>query len=163
QKSLKILEELGNQAGSANTLGNIGEVHLARGDHSLALQFAERAAELDAKIGHMHELWQAHTIAGKSYFALKQPSQARLSFDQAIATIETLRAQVAGGEQEQQRFFESKISPYHAMVELLIAQNNPGEALIYAERAKARVLLDTLSSGRVSITKTMTGPEIEQE
>src|SRR5262249_34552866 len=100
---------------------------------------------------------------GKAYFALTQIGQARLSFDQAIATIETLRTQVAGGEQEQQRFFESKLSPYQAMVELLIAQNNPGEALIYAERAKARALLDVLSSGRVSVTKTMTGPEIEQE
>src|SRR5215475_7882182 len=49
------------------------------------------------------------------------------------------------------------------MVELLIAQNNPEEALNYAERAKARVLLDVLSSGRVNITKAMTGEEQEQE
>src|SRR5262249_36385259 len=62
-----------------------------------------------------------------------------------------------------QRFLESKLSPYSTMVELLIAQNNPDEALIYAERAKARALLDVLSSRRVNITKTMTGPEIEQE
>jgi CHAT domain-containing protein len=49
------------------------------------------------------------------------------------------------------------------MVELLIAQNNPDGALNYAERAKARVLLDVLSSGRINITKAMTGEEQEQE
>jgi CHAT domain-containing protein len=93
----------------------------------------------------------------------EQFDQGRLSFDQAIAAIETLRTEVAGGERERQRAFESKISPYHAMIELLIAQDNPDEALIYAERARARVLLDVLSSGRVNITKTMTGPEIKRE
>src|SRR5262249_8981886 len=63
----------------------------------------------------------------------------------------------------QQTFFASRISPYYAMVELLIAQNNPDGALNYAERAKARVLLDVLSSGRVNITNAMTGEEQEQE
>src|SRR5262249_7535840 len=62
-----------------------------------------------------------------------------------------------------QRFFESKISPYHAMVELLAAQNQTAAALSFAERAKARVLLDVLHSGRVNITKAMTTKEQEQE
>src|SRR5262249_26771916 len=63
----------------------------------------------------------------------------------------------------QQTFFASRISPYYAMVELLIAQSNPDGALNYAERAKARVLLDVLSSGRINITKAMTVEEQERE
>src|SRR5262249_12671035 len=78
-------------------------------------------------------------------------------------TIETMRVQVAGGEQDQQRFFEDKLLPYHAMIDLLVAQNNPTEALAFAERARARALLDLLSSGRVNIVKAMTGEEREQE
>ena len=74
-----------------------------------------------------------------------------------------MRSQVAGGEQEQQRSFENKISPYHAMVELLVAQDKTSEALAYAERAKARVLLDVLQSGRSNITKAMTAQERENE
>jgi CHAT domain-containing protein/tetratricopeptide (TPR) repeat protein len=163
QKSLRIFEEMGDKAGIAGTLNSIGEGHRLQGNHTQALKFAEHAADLATQIGSRETIWEARTNAGKAYFALKQLSQARLSFDQAIATIETLRAQVAGGEREQQRSFESKTSPYYAMVELLIAQNNPGEALVYAERARARVLLDVLSSGRINVTKTMTGPEIEQE
>jgi CHAT domain-containing protein/tetratricopeptide (TPR) repeat protein len=163
QKSLKISEEIGENASIANSLNNIGETHRLQGNYRQALQFAERAADLATQIGSREVLLSARTNAGKSYFALKRHGQARLSFDQAIATIEALRANVAGGEREQQRAFESKISPYHAMVELQIAQNNPGEALIYAERARARVLLDVLSSGRINVTKTMTGPEMEQE
>jgi CHAT domain-containing protein/tetratricopeptide (TPR) repeat protein len=163
QRGLSISEENNDKAGIAMLLGNIGAVHQGRGDYSHALQFAERSAELAAQIGSREFLWAARTNAGKAYFALNQLGQARLSFEQAIVTIEDHRTNIAGGEREQQRFFESRISPYHAMVALLIAQNNPGEALTYAERARARALLDVLSSGRISITKTMTGPEIEQE
>src|SRR5262249_13593897 len=82
---------------------------------------------------------------------------------EAIATMRALRAQIAGGEQEEQRYFESKVSPYHAMVDLLIAENHPAEALTFAERAKARVLLDVLQSGRINVTKAMTGEAQEKE
>ncbi|HEU0176923.1 MAG TPA: CHAT domain-containing tetratricopeptide repeat protein [Blastocatellia bacterium] len=163
QKGLKIKEEIGDKAGIAASLSNIGETHRLQGNYTEALQFAERAADLARQVGLLEPLSGAYTTAGRAYFTLNQLSQSRLALDQAITIIETLRFQVAGGEQERQRFFESKISPYYAMVELLIAQNNPGEALSYAERARARVLLDVLSSGRVSVTKAMTGLEIEQE
>src|SRR5262249_8062911 len=163
QKTQKTKEKTGEKAGIPTPLTNIGKVPQAQVNHPLPLHFPIRPADLATQLGRREVLWGALETAGKAYFALNQFSQARLSLDQAIAAIENLRAQVAGGERDQQRFFESKISPYHAMVELLIAQNNPGEALIYAERAKARALLDVLSSGRVSVTKSMTGPEIEQE
>jgi CHAT domain-containing protein/tetratricopeptide (TPR) repeat protein len=163
RKGLRIFEEIGHKAGIAGSLNNISETIRLQGNHTQALQFAGRAAELASQIDSAEVMWKAHTNAGEAYFALEQFDQARQSFDQAIATIEALRTNVAGGEREQQRSFESKISVYHAMVELLIAQKNPGEALIYAERARARVLLDVLSSGRISVTKTMTSQEIEQE
>jgi CHAT domain-containing protein/tetratricopeptide (TPR) repeat protein len=163
QKSLKIFEEIGDKAGIARSLNNIGYAHHLQSNYTQALQFAGRASDLAAQLGYREVIWEARTNAGNAYLALKQLGQARQSFDQAIATIEDLRAQVAGGERDRQRAFESKISPYYAMIELLIAQNNPGEALIYTERARARVLLDALLRGRVSVTKTMTSMEIEQE
>jgi CHAT domain-containing protein len=88
---------------------------------------------------------------------------ARLSFDAAIEEIEKMRASLAGGEQESHRFLEDKLAPYYSMIELLIASNNFAEALSYAERAKARTLLDVLSSGRVNVTKAMTKEEDERE
>jgi CHAT domain-containing protein len=163
RQSLKIAEEARDKANMVQALNNLASVHQAQGSYTLALQFARRAADLATRIGATDDASQAQTAAGKAYFALNQFDQARLSFDKAIASIETLRAQVAGGEEEQQRHFESKTSPYYAMIELLVAQRNPDEALAYAERAKARVLLDVLSNGRVNITKAMTVLEQRQE
>jgi CHAT domain-containing protein/Tfp pilus assembly protein PilF len=163
EQSLTMSESLGDNAGKARALYNIGDVYRIQGRYAQALEFAERAADLARQIGLSEALWQARLMAGVAYRALNQPDQARLALEESIATVETLRAQVAGGEQEQQRFFEDKVSPYHAMVELLITQKNMAEALAYAERARARVLLDVLHSGRINITKAMTSQEQEQE
>ena len=58
---------------------------------------------------------------------------------------------MAGSEQQQQNFFADKLSPYHEVVDLLLAQNKRAEAFVYAESARARVLLDVLRSGRVNL------------
>src|SRR5262249_33144836 len=108
-------------------------------------------------------LWRDLLIAGAAHRALNQPAQARQAFADSIDTIEKMRAQLAGGERDAQQFFENKVSPFLAMSDLLVEQNNFAEALAYAERAKARVLLDALNSGRVNITKAMTDQEQEQE
>jgi CHAT domain-containing protein len=163
QKSLAIGEAIGDKSGIATTLGNLGKVYQKQGRHERALDFAERAATLARQIGETEAIWKIRLTAGAAYRSLNQLSQAQQAFEESINAIESLRAQVVGGEQEQQRFFESRVSPYHAMVDLLIAHGSPSEALAFAERAKARALLDVLQQGRVSIQKAMTAEEQEQE
>ena len=163
KKSLAQSEAIGEKAGEALALGEIGILYYSQGDYEKALEFAERAAVIEAQIDGREVLWEARTTAGRAYQALNQPVQARRAFEEAIAAVESLRTQVAGGEQEQQRFFDDRVSPYHAMVELLVAQNKTGEALAYAERARARVLLDVMQSGRSNIAKSMTAQESENE
>ncbi|HKY03622.1 MAG TPA: CHAT domain-containing protein [Blastocatellia bacterium] len=163
QKSLAIKEAIGDRSGIAEVFLHIAIDHDKQGHYPQALDFAERAAALARQVGAPYILWSAQASAGLAYRALNRFDKARLAFEEAIAVIETMRVQVAGGGQEQQRFFEDKLSPYHAMADLLVAQNNPAEALEFAERARARALLDLLFSGRVDIVKAMTGQEREQE
>jgi CHAT domain-containing protein len=49
------------------------------------------------------------------------------------------------------------------MLSLLVRENKTREALVFAERAKARALLDVLQYGKVGIQKAMTVAEQEQE
>ena len=167
QKSLAISQMLEDRAGIAMTLGNMAVIHKLQGNYALALEFADRAAVIARQIGERETLWRARNNAGDAHRALNQPIEARQAFVEAVAIIESLRTHVAGGEQAQQRSFENKVRPYHAMVELLIAENKVSDALTYAERAKARVLLDVLQSGRgyaaSLITKAMTETERERE
>jgi CHAT domain-containing protein/tetratricopeptide (TPR) repeat protein len=163
QRSLSLRDSLGEKNGISVSLNNVGKVHLKQGRHAQALEFTERAAALARQIGETEVLWRARLTSGSAYLALKEPTKAREAFEEAITTVETLRSGVAGGEGEQQRFFASRVSPYHAMADLLITQGKPAEALSFAERAKSRVLLDALQGGRVNVVKAMTAQEQEQE
>jgi CHAT domain-containing protein/Tfp pilus assembly protein PilF len=163
RKSLALREALGDKAGIADTLNDLGTVYQAQDQYTQALDTASRAADLAGQIGYPEGLWKARFTAGAAYRALNQPDRARPVFEEAITTIEALRGNVAGGAEGQQRFFEDKVLPYHAMVGLLADEGRPIEALIFAERAKSRALLDVLRTGRINVTKAMTGQEQEQE
>lgn len=163
EKAAKAAEALGNNELLAGIFQTIAESYLRLGQYQAASEYAQRAAALGVQFGIPDLLWNAKTIAGKAHLALNQSERARQDFLESIATIEKLRGQVAGGEREQQRFFENKIAPYQAMVQLSLAQHDTAQALLYAERAKGRVLLDVLSSGRDNITKAMTSDELKRD
>lgn len=162
-KSLALTEASDDKAAIAQVLSNLGRTYLLQRDYAQSLAHAERATILARQIGSPALLAAARTLAGQSRLALGQSAAARAALEEAIATTETIRDQVAGGEQEQQLFFAEMLAPYYTMLELLVAQNQPSEALAYAERAKARVLLDVLHHGRINIAKAMTAQEREQE
>jgi CHAT domain-containing protein len=163
RKSMTLKEAIGDRNGVANLLFHLGAYHKKQGHDAQALDFAERAAALSRQTGDLQILWAARTGAGMAHRALNQFEQARLAFEEAVSIVEEMRGRVAGSEQAQQRFFEDKLSPYHALVDMLAAQGNPTEALIFAERARARALLDMLHGGRADIVKAMTADEQEQE
>lgn len=53
--------------------------------------------------------------------------------------------------------------PNHAVIELLIDEKRFEPAFAYAERVKARVLLDVMQNGRIQPNKAMTAPERAEE
>jgi CHAT domain-containing protein/Tfp pilus assembly protein PilF len=163
QKGLALYEALGNKDGTAHTLYNIGVDHYRQGNMAQALEYFQKSLVQMTALGDKDGIANTLTDMGRTYRANNQLTQAREAFEKAITTIETLRGQVAGGEQDQQHFFEDKLASYHSIVELLVEQKQFGAALGYAERAKARVLLDVLHSGRINVNKAMTAAEQEQE
>jgi CHAT domain-containing protein/tetratricopeptide (TPR) repeat protein len=163
QESLLRARELGYKEKIVIASLGAANADYSLADYHKAIELANDAEEMARQIGLQDFIWRARTVAAKAYRALNKPDQARLSLAEAVAGVERLRQQVAGGEQDQQRFFEKRVAPYYEMVDLLVAQGDYAGALSYAEQAKGRVLLDLLSDGRVNITKAMTDAEQRQE
>ena len=163
ERSNKLATEVGYEQVIVSSLTNLCHTYQYLKNHEKALEYARRAIDITRQSNNAWVLWQALTSAGESYVALNQNDRARESFLEAIASVEMQREKTAGGERGQQRFFENRVSPYYAMVELAVKQQNVAEALSYAERAKGRALLDVLSSGRVNIAKAMTKEEIAKD
>ncbi|MBI3682844.1 MAG: CHAT domain-containing protein [Acidobacteria bacterium] len=162
-KSLAIWESMGQKMDVASTLGDIALCHLLNGEAGRALELAGRGAALAREIGAREQLWACLLSAGRAQRALGRHAEARKALEESIATIESLRADLAGGEREAQPFLEGKAEPYHQMAEISIAQKQAFDALGYAERTKARVLLDVLGGGRAGVNKAMSDDERQQE
>ena len=162
-RSLALYEELKAKRESAVALKNIADLYLQMNDPARALEYAERAITLTRELNQLVGRDEAYTTMGRALVAAGKPSDAERAFTDAIKVVEERRRLAAGGERDEQRFFEGRVSPYYLMAELLIGQNRLYEALAYAERAKGRVLLDVLQSGRANVTKSMTAQEQAQE
>lgn len=150
----------------AELLWRKSEVQLAKGDVSFSIQNATEAIKLADQLSLRNVRYLALTNLGKAYRAAGQNDLAMQTFTKATSQIEEMRGEVAGLENERQLFFEDKIVPYHEMVDMLIALNNENsneQALLTAESAKARVLLDVFSTGRIDLATAMSHREKEEE
>ncbi|HKE60090.1 MAG TPA: CHAT domain-containing protein [Pyrinomonadaceae bacterium] len=162
-ESQALFTEVGNKNGVASALLGLARLDQVRGNHAKAISVAEAAAELAENSSNRELLWELNSLIGKSQVALKQPDLAQRAFERAVSQIELLRTQTAGSESARRYFLEHRLGPYHSLITLLIEQNKPDEALVWAERSKARVLLDVMQSGRVDIRRAMTSDEQQEE
>ncbi|MGB7926441.1 MAG: CHAT domain-containing protein [Pyrinomonadaceae bacterium] len=163
RKSLQLREEINDRGGICLTLNNLGRLYQDQSRYAEMLEVSRRAVHVAEEINAREELWNAREREGRALRALGQPAEARRSFLAAIATIESLRHEVAGGELQQQSFLESRLSPWRGMIALLVAQQDYAAALTFAEQSKARVLLDALSAGRASLRQTLSPQERQSE
>ncbi len=155
-RSLSLAKEVNDQNRIAEVLWRTAEVHQEMGNFAEAAELSENAHQIARQLQLPKLSYLTAATLGKAYLSQKKDDLAFQTLSRAIDQVEAMRGQVVGREQGRQLFFENKVSAYHSMIELLISQNRTFEALVYAERAKGRVLFDVVSQGRSSLTKVMT-------
>jgi len=150
----------------AELLWRRSQVSRANGDPTKSIQNATEAISLAEQLGLKNVRYLALTELGKSYGDRGENELAMQTFKKAMAQIEEMRNQVAGLENERQLFFEDKVAPFHEVVDMLLSQNKDEsnqQALLIAESAKARVLLDVFGAGRLDLARVMSAREREEE
>lgn len=160
-KGLAIAKRLSDKTRQTEIIWRMAQVYYEMGNYSQSAALAESAVALARASRLSKLLYLATTTLGESYASQKKVEIAIGTLTQAVEEVEALRDQVAGREEERQVFFESKVTPYQALMDLLIQQGRSFDALLYAERAKGRILLDVLSGGRAELAKALTPAEGE--
>jgi CHAT domain-containing protein/predicted negative regulator of RcsB-dependent stress response len=163
RQALPELEAVNLKNDAAIALIAMSGLYLAQVKYAEALPLAGRAVSLSRQTGNGLALWLALTAQGYGQLGLNRHLESRQSFTEAVSMIEKLRTQTAGGDEERQRYFEGRLRAHHGLLSLLVKENQTWEALVVAERAKARVLLDALQEGRVKVQKALTTEERELE
>ena len=163
---LELASRAGNKTRTAELLWRKSEAQLASGDFSSAIKNANDSINLSEQLSLRNVHYLALTILGKAYRARGENDLAMQTFKTATREIEEMRSRVASLETGRQLFFEDKVAPYHEIVDMLVSANKEEtnrQALITAESAKARVLLDVLSQGRIDLAKVTSDREKEEE
>jgi CHAT domain-containing protein len=140
-----------------------GQLFYAQQDYTRALEAASNAADLAKQLRSPLMTYFALTLKGQCHRAMKNDVDAASCFALAIDAVESMRDHIAGAEKERQLFFEQRVSPYREMVAMLAEQHRAEEALGFAERAKARVLLDVLRGGRINFNQSLGQSERSEE
>jgi CHAT domain-containing protein/tetratricopeptide (TPR) repeat protein len=163
EQALSLARAVGSQESEANTLTNIGNVYAGISQPQKALQYYEQALPLHRAVSN--RVSEAKTLNNIS--ALER-SQGRLEaagrhLQAALTLLEGIRSSLGGLSEAKGRFLAAYLEPYHAYIDLLLQRHQEADAFAWAQKTKARALLDLLYDGRVAIQTSMTDAEKEQE
>jgi len=157
--NLELARRVNAKTREAELLWLTAQTYFAMHDYGESAASAEKALMLARSLRLPKLISLASTTLGEAYAADNRVELAVTTLKEAIDQIEELREQVVGPQQSRQLFFENKVAPYRTMVKLLTQRGDNFEALLYAERAKARVLMEAVRNNRRDLRSIPTEDE----
>ncbi len=147
KKALAIAKSISEQALQAYALRNLGTLYQDLGRDALAIEHLERALAIGVATGDVQIIWESQAALGTYYEQQHQPNRAIAHYQKAIALYDSVRNRL-DIEALQTSFLEDKYQAYPSLVRLLARSGDVAAAFAYAEKYKAKTLLDLLSQGR---------------
>jgi CHAT domain-containing protein len=132
-----------NLTGNITTLLNLGHYYQKIGDFDQAAPYYEKVRELADRIGDKASEARANSALGQLQLKQNKPKSAIQSLSRSIDLFEALRPELK--DAQRLTLAETQTQTYQLLQTALIQDNNPDQALITTERARARALVDLLS------------------
>jgi CHAT domain-containing protein/tetratricopeptide (TPR) repeat protein len=156
-RALPLLHAAGNPRREALAVTNLGDTYNLQGQPEKALEQFNRALPMLREVGDLNGVGLVLEGIARAERALGNMQAARAHAEEAIASVERVRARVTSG-QMRSAYLASRHDAYRFLIDLLMSQHRlkPAEgfdaaALEVSERARARNLLDLLTEAGVDI------------
>ncbi len=159
QRELDLCKRLENKECETTALLALSKISLSSNNAAAALEMITNAVEISRKNDYIPHLAEALFLEGKAYSAQLKDKEAETSLVESISIIERLSNNFIGDEETEASFAEVKTRPYELLTELLVRGTRYADALVVAERMKARMLVDTISKGRVEVARSLSESE----
>ena len=171
QQSLVIQRKIGNPVGEANSLGNLGNAYDSLGEYNRAIDFHEQSLVIQREIGDragesisLNNLGQTYYAISNKFkllyknapkilaFFIKKPlilfelyllREAEAKLRESIQISETIRSELVHNDHKVS-IFETQISAYRLLQQVLVAQNKCDEALEISEMGRTRAFAELL-------------------
>ena len=143
QQALPVAQALGRLDMEATIMNNVGAIFLQLGQSQQALNYLNQALPLvQATDDAVREAILLHNF-GRGLWRSGDLVAAQDKLFASIQIFESL--QVGLSDANQVSFFETQLDTYHTLQQVLIAQNQPEQALEIAERGRARAFVTLLA------------------
>lgn len=159
QQAFEINNNIHNTYAIAETHNNLGTLYLKQKKYDLARRQFQIALEQGEKLSSPKTIWEAQYGLGQVNEKSKNLKAAMANYKQAIETIESIRGELVQTELKTS-FLSGKVQVYYQLIDLLFRlfkkNKDPklkNQAFYFAEKAKARTLLDLLTESRIEIKK----------
>jgi tetratricopeptide (TPR) repeat protein len=154
EKSLKIANETQDERLKGYVFNTLGNLSLELEEYVRAANLHRQALDIGDNLNEVNVVFEAHTGLASTYEKQGLSEQALSHYRTAVEKVESVRG-LLELEQHKLAFLDSKIEIYERLIDLLatLDRAEPSgryakEAFHFAERAKARALLDILQRGR---------------
>lgn len=142
QKSNALAQTMGLKIEVASTWQQIGEVYSRMGKWADALEKTDEAIDIFKELDIPDALRQSYHKRGRYLEQTGDIDGAEKSYKESVKILETLRDDVAGGEEDLAVFVERRGRVYQRLIALLLRQGKIPEALKYLERSRLKKLRD---------------------
>lgn len=148
--SLTIFQELGFRDRIARSFNNIGYVKGDMKEWDSAIEDLDKAILIYKDLGDRE--WIRVSLFGRGVYSEQKGDliSAEKSYKEAVDVFESIRGDVAGGEEAQQLFSDVNVKVYERLVSLLLRLGKKEEALEYIERSRSKTLRDTFLKGGIT-------------
>jgi CHAT domain-containing protein len=148
KQAIILMKTVNDPYGAGAALSNICAVYLELGFYQEALNNCQKALGFASEIGDNIGKGVALNNIASVYKAQGEPEEALRYYEQAITTLESVRA-VSGSDIGRAGFISYFISVYNNAIQLYYQQNQSELAFLTSERGRARSFLDSLGTGEV--------------
>ena len=162
QRALAVRREIGDRAGEAVTLSNIGLVYYELGNNEAALNYYQQALNLTGALGIRET--EAYVLGNRAraYQSQGKLNDALNDINSAITRIEDIRTNIDPGELRTS-YFASVRNYYQIKIDILMQLDQPEKAFEASEAGRARSLVELLSEAKVDIRQGVDAALLDQE
>ena len=128
ERAVTVAEHLGDFRTESFALGALGGLYEGREQYELALKLTYQAQLAAQQVSAQDSLYRWQWQAGRIYRATGKLSPAKVAYRQAIASLQSIRGDIAIASQKFQLDFRDRIEPvYRELLAILLASDSPSE------------------------------------
>lgn len=127
EEALAVARTIGDTRAESFALGGLGQLLEVAGDYDQAMELTRKAQFAAQQINGSDSLYRWQWQAGRILKANGEKQQAIAAYEQAIATLQSIRSDIVAANQELQFDFREQVEPvYRELIEMLLDSSTSG-------------------------------------